>query len=95
MTFASAALFAAVFTRALTGVDSLDPVQSQSTYDSHAVHLLYETPLEVDYRARPYRIKPGACELLGVSDDGGLIFLKDGRADPEIIRTGEVSVRKK
>lgn len=70
MTFASAALFAAVFTRALTGVDSLDPVQSQSTYDSHAVHLLYETPLEVDYRARPYRIKPGACELLGVSDDG-------------------------
>ena len=37
----------------------------------------------------------GCGTVLGVSDDGGLIFLKDGRSDPEIIRTGEVSVRKK
>lgn len=70
MTFSAAALFAATFTRALTGVDSIDPVRSQSTYDSHAVQLLYETPLEVDYEARPYRIKSGACELAGVSSDG-------------------------
>ncbi len=70
MRFCSIALIAATFTRALTGVDSLDPVQSQSTYDSHAVQLLYETPLEVDYVARPYRIKPGACELVDVSADG-------------------------
>ncbi len=31
--------------------------------------------------------------VLGVSDDGGLIFLRDGESEPEIIRTGEVSVR--
>ena len=37
----------------------------------------------------------GCGTVLGVSDDGGMIFLKDGRSDPEIIRTGEVSVRKK
>lgn len=29
----------------------------------------------------------------GVSDDGGLIFLPEGENTPEIIRTGEVSVR--
>lgn len=29
----------------------------------------------------------------GVTDDGGLILLKEGESKPEIIRTGEVSVR--
>lgn len=70
MTFASAVLFAATFTRALTAVDSLDPVKAQSTYDSHAVQLIYETPLQVDYDARPYRLKAGLCELPSVSADG-------------------------
>lgn len=37
----------------------------------------------------------GCGTVLGVSDDGGLIFLRDGKTDAEIIRTGEVSVRKK
>ncbi len=37
----------------------------------------------------------GEGEILGVSDDGGLIFLRDGKEDCEIIRTGEVSVRNK
>ena len=30
---------------------------------------------------------------LGVTDDGGLVFLKDGESQSEIIHTGEVSVR--
>ena len=37
----------------------------------------------------------GCGTVLGVSDDGGLIFLRDGNTNAEIIRTGEVSVRKK
>ncbi len=37
----------------------------------------------------------GEGKVLGVSDDGGLIFIRDGNEDHEIIRTGEVSVRKK
>ena len=36
----------------------------------------------------------GVGKVLGVSDDGGLIFLGDGEREPRIIRTGEVSVRK-
>ena len=32
-------------------------------------------------------------KVLGVSDDGGLVFLKEGESASEIIRTGEVSVR--
>lgn len=31
--------------------------------------------------------------VLGVDGDGGLIFLPDGRAEPEVIRSGEVTVR--
>lgn len=69
MTFFSAALLAATFTRAITSVETVDPVQAQSTYDCHAVLLLYETPLEIDYTARPYRIKPGVCELPEISAD--------------------------
>lgn len=69
MTLASSFLLAAVFTRAIQSVDTIDPAMAQSTYDSHAISLVYETPLEIDYAQRPYRIKPGASELLGISDD--------------------------
>ncbi len=31
--------------------------------------------------------------VLGIGDDGGLIFLRDGENEPELIHTGEVSVR--
>ncbi len=37
----------------------------------------------------------GCGKVLGVDDDGGLIFLRDGESDADIIRTGEVSVRKR
>ena len=70
MTCLAALLLAATFTRSLERVNSLDPIESQSVYDSHAVQLLYRTPLEIDYEARPYRLVPGACELPEVSADG-------------------------
>ena len=67
----AAALFiAAAFTRPMERVATLDPVFAQSVYDSRVVQLLYETPLNIDYYARPYRLSPGYCELPEVSDDG-------------------------
>ena len=61
---------ASVFTRPLERVNSLDPVKAQSVYDSRAVCLYAETPLEIDYAARPYRLKRGLCELPEISQDG-------------------------
>ncbi len=37
----------------------------------------------------------GCGTVMGVDDGGGLIFLRDGEGQSEIIRTGEVSVRRK
>ena len=63
-------LVAATFTRTLERVASMDPAMARSVYDSHAVQLVYEPPLEVDYEARPYKLVPGFCELPEVSEDG-------------------------
>ena len=52
-----------VFRRPIPRVASLDPLRSASVSDAQAVTLVYETPLEVDYFARPYRLAPGLCEL--------------------------------
>ncbi len=35
----------------------------------------------------------GHGKVLGISDDGGLVFLFDGKSESEIIRTGEASIR--
>ena len=69
VTFA-AVLVAATFTRTLDRVASMDPAMARSIYDAHAVQLVYEPPLEIDYKARPYRLVPGFCELPEVSEDG-------------------------
>ena len=66
----AALLLSATFTRTLERVSSMDPAMATSVYDSHAVQLVYETPLEIDYTARPYRLIPGFCELPEVSEDG-------------------------
>ena len=63
-------LVASVFARQMDRVASMDPAQCQSVYDSKAIQLVYETPLNIDYYARPYRLVPGACELPEVSPDG-------------------------
>lgn len=70
MTALAALVLAATFTRPLERVVSTDPIMAQSVYDCHAVGLMYATPLEVDYAARPYRLVPGLCELPDVSPDG-------------------------
>ena len=88
MSIAAIALFAATFTRPMERVSSLDPVFTRSIYDSHAVMLIYDTPLRIDYEARPYRLVPGVCELPEVSHDRlGYRFRvrKDGKA-----RAGDV-----
>ena len=37
----------------------------------------------------------GEGKVLDVTDDGGLVFLPDGKTEPEIIRSGEVTVRRR
>ena len=63
-------LVAATFTRTLERVASMDPAMARSVYDSHAIQLVYEPPLEVDYEARPYKLIPCFCDLPEVSADG-------------------------
>ena len=73
--------------RPLERVASMDPIHASAVYDSRAVSLVYEPLLEVDYEARPYRLKACACELPEVSSDR-LVYtfrLRDGlrfQADP-------------
>ena len=76
MTAVAALVVAAVFTRTMERVSTMDPVQTRSVYDTHAVGLVYERPLEVDYTARPYRLAPGFCELPEVSPDGLTYFFR-------------------
>ena len=83
MTLATGILLAATFTRAMEQVKSMDPHQAQSIYDSSAVQLVYETPLEVDYAARPYRLRPGLCELPEVSPDGLTYVLRMVPREPD------------
>ncbi len=63
-------IVAAVFTRSLERVTTLDPALAQSVYDCRATGLLYERILDIDYSARPYRLVPGACELPETGADG-------------------------
>ena len=70
MNLLAIAILAAAFTRPMERVSSLDPARCQSIYDSHAVMLLYETPLAIDYEARPYKLVPGVCDLPEISQDG-------------------------
>ena len=70
MTMLATVLLAATFARTMERVATMDPAMTRSMYDSHAVQLVYETPLEVDYKARPYKLIPGFCELPEISKDG-------------------------
>ena len=58
-----------VFRRPLERVASMDPIRSAAIYSSHAISLVYEPILEVDYYKRPYALRPGLCELPEVSED--------------------------
>ena len=63
-----------VFRRPLERVASMDPLRAASVCESRAVSLVYEPLLEVDYFARPYRLKGGLCDLPEVSPDG-LVYM--------------------
>ena len=80
---AAACILAATFSRPLERVSSMDPVRGQSVYDAHAIGLVYEAPLSVDYSARPYALAPGYCELPTIDRDGlRYVFkVRAGRTD--------------
>lgn len=89
---ASLLLFAATFACPMERVSSLSPWDAQSAYDSYAVQLIYETPLAIDYAARPYRLVPGYCELPEVSDDKltyRLTVRGEGRRAADVVRAIE------
>jgi oligopeptide transport system substrate-binding protein len=59
------------FRRTIERVTSLDPAEAASVYAARSVSLIYETLLEYNYEARPYRLIPGlAAELPQISPDG-------------------------
>lgn len=61
---------AAAFVCPFERVSTVDPAHGQSTAEQHAIQLIYETPLVIDYEARPYRLTSGFCRLPEVSADG-------------------------
>ena len=75
--FAFAALCACghtVFRRPFGRVASMDPIRAADVLSAEAVALVYEPLLEVDYKARPYRLKECVCELPEIGDDG-LVYI--------------------
>lgn len=81
---ALAALFSfghTVFRRPFGRVASMDPIRAADVLAAEAVALVYEPLLEVDYKARPYRLKECVCELPSVSKDGLVYTFRvvDGR----------------
>jgi ABC-type transport system substrate-binding protein len=64
-----------VFRRSLDRVASMDPADASSTYASRAVKLVYETLLEFDYNARPYRLIPRLAESLPEVQSNGLVYV--------------------
>ena len=64
-----------VFRRNLERVASLDPAQAEAVPASRAVALMYETLLEYDYTARPYRLIPGLARALPEVSSNGQVFV--------------------
>lgn len=69
---------------------ALDPSDRSYMADYRARFMLQDVLVDL-YRADE---KVASGRVLGVDDDGGLIFLPDGEKVPTVIRSGEVSVRK-
>ncbi len=76
MTAGAILLAASVFTRSMERVETMDPAMIQGVYTAQAVALVYESPLAVDYRKRPYALAPGYCNLPEVSRDGLVYVFK-------------------
>ena len=74
---------AATYRRPLERVASMDPIHASAVYDSRAVSLVYEPLLEIDYEARPYRLRGLLAEGLPEISEDGLEWtfrLRGGRA---------------
>lgn len=69
-------VLAAVFTRAMERVSTMDGAMARSIYDARAIQLVYESPLAVDYEKRPYALTSGYCALPQVSADS-LVYTFD------------------
>ena len=65
-----------VFRRPFGRVASMDPIRAADVLAAEAVAMVYEPLLQVDYKARPYRLKECVCELPSVSKDGKIIASK-------------------
>ena len=59
-----------VFRRALPMVASMDPIKAGDTAASQVITQEYEPILDIDYYARPYKLKPCVCDFPQVSADG-------------------------
>lgn len=70
-----------VYRRSMDRVASMDPAQASAIYAARAVQLVYETLLEFDYQARPYRLIPGLAQSLPEVDTNGLVYVI--HLDPE------------
>lgn len=72
----AALLLAAIFSRPLERVSTMDGAMARSVYDAQAIQLVCDSPLAIDYIARPYALVPGYCELPTVSADGRVYVFK-------------------
>ncbi len=57
-------------------VSTMDGALGRSIYDMRAIQMVYETPLKVDYKARPYKLISGYCEMPILSPDKKTMILK-------------------
>jgi len=64
-----------VFRRSMDRVASMDPAAASSLYASRAVSMVYETLLEFDYQARPYKLIPGLAEDVPEVQSNGCVYL--------------------
>jgi len=87
------------FSRMLERVSSMDPAQSASVYASRAVQMCYETLLEFDYHARPYRLIPALAAALPEVNSNATVYvfsispLAQFQPDPCFGRDSHGSVR--
>ncbi len=76
-----------VFCRSMDRVASMDPAEASSLYAARAVSLVYETLLEYDYAARPYRLIPALADALPEVQSNGLVYVfrihPDARFHPD------------
>ena len=63
------------YRRTIERVTSLDPIEAVSVYAARSVALVYETLLEYDYEARPYRLIPGVAQALPTLSSNRLDYL--------------------